>query len=368
MQFGTDDINFMRIALAEADFVKGKTFPNPAVGALIVDCSGNVIGRGATQKAGSDHAEIVALKQAGTKALGATLYVTLEPCCHYGRTPPCCKSIVESGIKRVVFAVEDPNPLVAGNGKRFLEENGVEVLVGPLGNEARALNEDFFWSITHKKAWVTLKLALTLDGRIADCWNDSKWITSDESREVVHEFRRCHAAVAVGKNTLIHDNPRLNVRHKEGFSPARIVFSTNCEIPKSSFFYKNASETRTIVVVSSDAAFEIVKESSGIEFWYTGEADFEKSLNKFLETAFSENITSVFFEGGQQLASQLLEFKLVNRLHLFYGNRLVGNGCDGVKFRGGLRISDCISLDNISHKIIGADLLISGIPVYSRQS
>lgn len=365
-QFLESDVLYMRMALDLACSVKGKTFPNPAVGAVIVDSDNNIIGKGATQKCGGPHAEIVALKQAGNKAKGATLYVTLEPCCHFGRTPPCCDSIIACGLKKVVFAVEDPNPAVAGKGCRVLKNHGIEVKTGLLGDEASLINEDFFWAVKMKRAWVTLKLAMTLDGRIADCSSSSKWITGDTAREMVHELRRCHAAVAVGKRTLQKDNPRLNVRHKKGFSPARIVFSTNGIIPQYSYFYKHADEARSIVVVSSSRYSEIIKEDSGVEFWYTGEKDPERSFNKFLEMAYSQNLTSIFFEGGQQIGSQLLQFKLVNRLYLFYGNRLTGKGIEGVLFSKGLPLSDCITLSGIQHKTIGSDFLISGIPVYSK--
>src|SRR5690554_4503975 len=180
-QFLESDVLYMRTALDLACSVKGKTFPNPAVGAVIVDSDNNIIGKGATQKCGGPHAEIVALKQAGDKARGATLYVTLEPCCHFGQTPPCCDSIIACGLKKVVFAVEDPNPAVAGKGCRILQNNGIEVKTGLLSDEASLINEDFFWAVKKKKAWVTLKLAMTLDGRIADCSSVSKWITGDAS-------------------------------------------------------------------------------------------------------------------------------------------------------------------------------------------
>lgn len=363
-KYTENDIRNMRTALELAYSAKGKTFPNPAVGAVIVDPDNNIVGRGATQECGGPHAEIVALKQARDKARGATIYVTLEPCCHFGRTPPCSDSIISYGIKRVIFAVEDPNPAVAGKSCRILKEHGIEVNQGLLCKEASLVNEDFFWAITQKKAWVTLKLAMTLDGRIADYGCNSKWITGEAAREMVHELRRCHAAVAVGKKTLQQDDPRLTVRHKKGFFPARIVFSSSGVIPEHSYFYKNAHDTRSIVVIRGGESCAIIKENSGIELWYTGEKESIKSFNRFLEMAYQQNLTSIFIEGGQQIGSQMLQFKLVNRLYLFYGNRLTGKGTEGVLFSKGLPVSDCITLKEIRHKVIGSDFLVSGIPVY----
>ncbi|NLD98917.1 MAG: bifunctional diaminohydroxyphosphoribosylaminopyrimidine deaminase/5-amino-6-(5-phosphoribosylamino)uracil reductase RibD [Fibrobacter sp.] len=358
--FSEKDILFMREALKLANAAKGKTFPNPAVGAVIVS-EGKIVGKGATQVYGGPHAEKIALKDAGSKANGATLYVTLEPCCHYGRTPPCTDAIVAAGIKKVVLSVKDPNPLVAGRGIRQLRSMGIIVNSGLLRKDALELNEDFFFSIVAKRAWVTLKLALTLDGMIADESGGSKWITGEKARLCVQEQRRIHAAIAVGKSTLNHDNPQLTIRHKSGYNPARIIFSSSKEIPRNTYFFQHRNETRSIVVISGGIPWTISRES-GIEYWYTGEADEKVQLTTFLKMAFAQNIPSIFIEGGQIVASKFLENGLVNRLHLFYGQKILGGGKKSFAFKKGMPINNSIILNNTRHQILDGDILVSGTP------
>jgi diaminohydroxyphosphoribosylaminopyrimidine deaminase / 5-amino-6-(5-phosphoribosylamino)uracil reductase len=360
------DLYYLKRALRLANTAKGKTFPNPAVGAVIVN-NDNVVGSGATQKCGGHHAEKVALIKAGDKAKGATLYVTLEPCCHFGRTPPCTDAVIAAGIRRVVVTQLDPNPLVAGKGLDALRDAGIEVSSGLLERESSRLNEDFFWSITKKRAWVTLKLAMTLDGRIADDCNVSKWITGEKSRNFVHELRRIHAAVAVGRSTLEIDDPQLTVRHKKGYFPARIIFSPDEFIAPDSFFYQHGHDSRSIVVVRGGAKHILKDTSTGLEFWYTGHNSRGDSMISFLETAYEQGITSVFLEGGQRLASQLLETGLVNRIYFFYGNRLLGKGKEGILFSEGLPMNKCISLEKMEFKSFGEDLMVTGIPLYSSE-
>jgi len=357
-----NDLYFMQKALELAREAKGKTFPNPAVGAVVV-CESQIVGMGATEPYGRPHAEKVALTQAGEKANGASLYVTLEPCCHFGKTPPCTEQIIASGIKRVIFSVKDPNPLVGGKGAQLLKQNGIEVSEGLLCEQATELNEDFFWSITKKQAWVSLKLAMTLDGKIADIQGRSKWITGEAAREYVHELRRCHAAIAVGKGTLATDDPQLTVRHKKGYSPARIVFSSDNQISPNSYFFQHSAETRSIVVIGSGNGPEIKKES-GIEYWYTGHTDKILSLEQFVQMAYQQNLTSIFLEGGQGIASSFLQAGLVNRLYLFYGSKILGDGKDGISFSEGLSMDNCISLTGIKQQSFGSDFLISGIPQF----
>jgi diaminohydroxyphosphoribosylaminopyrimidine deaminase/5-amino-6-(5-phosphoribosylamino)uracil reductase len=356
------DLYFMQVALDLAREAKGRTFPNPAVGAVVVS-EGKIVGKGATQPYGGHHAEKIALAQAGEKANGASLYVTLEPCCHFGKTPPCTDAIIASGIKKVIFSVKDPNPLVGGKGVLQLIQNGIEVSEGVLHEQAAALNEDFFWSVINKRAWVSLKLAMTLDGKIADTAGNSKWITGEAAREYVHELRRCHAAVAVGKGTLQADDPQLTVRHKKGYSPARIVFSSDNQISQNSYFFQHSAETRSIVVISGGNGPEIKKES-GIEYWYTGHTDKILSLEQFVQMACQQNLTSIFLEGGQAIASRFLQAGLVNRLYLFYGSKILGDGKDGISFSEGLSIDECISLKEIRQQSFGSDFLISGIPQF----
>jgi diaminohydroxyphosphoribosylaminopyrimidine deaminase / 5-amino-6-(5-phosphoribosylamino)uracil reductase len=356
------NIRFMEQALSLAWHAKGLTFPNPAVGALVVR-KGKIVGSGATAAYGGPHAEKTAIKKAGKLARGATLYVTLEPCGHFGRTPPCTDAIIAAGIKKVVVAARDPNPLVCGKGIRFLKKYGIEVVCGIGENEATSINEDFFWSITHKAPWITLKLAMTLDGRIADDRGDSKWITNNASRVMVHTLRGRHASIAVGMNTLLHDNPHLTVRHGlSAGTPARIVFSSGAKPTAASYFVRHAKQIRSIVVVAQAGKQRIETRSGGVEFWFTGQRDFSKSFRFFLQRAYNEGLTSIFFEGGQRLASFLMEEKLVNRLYLFYGNKIIGNGLGGLLFRRGLPIGKAFRLTSTDVLTFGDDLMITGIP------
>jgi diaminohydroxyphosphoribosylaminopyrimidine deaminase/5-amino-6-(5-phosphoribosylamino)uracil reductase len=360
------DHDFMAQAVQLAWAAKGKTFPNPAVGAIIVS-KGKIVGTGATEKCGGPHAERVALKKAGKKAAGATLYVTLEPCCHFGRTSPCTDAIIRAGIKRVVTAIKDPNPLVNGKGVAKLRAARIRVDTGLLQDEAASVNEDFFWAITKKRAWITLKLASTLDGRIADSGGDSRWITGSEAREFGHELRRTHAAVAIGRATLERDDPRLTprltVRHVSGFSPARIVFTSREKIPVRTYFYKHAKEARSIVVVSGKGRKRIARDSrTGLEYWYTGVKDAREHLLVFTKIAFENDITSVLVEGGQKLASSFLESGLVNRVYLFYGNKILGRGIEGLRFNRGLPINKGISLKKKEILLFPDTVGITGIP------
>ena len=350
----------MQRALELGSGAKGKTFPNPAVGAVVVDAYGKIVGEGATGVCGGPHAEKTALRKAKGAALGAALYVTLEPCSHFGRTPPCTDEIIKCGIKKVVIAVKDPNPLVSGKGLRKLKSHGITVQTGLLKNEAALINEDFFWAVTKKRPWVTLKLAVTLDGRIADEKNESKWITSAESRQFVQELRRRHSAIAVGKNTLLSDDPKLTARcGKKTYFPARIVFSSDTNIPKNGYFFTHSHEARSIVVIRNSKK-QFIERTGDIEYWHTSSSQYKESTAEFLDMAYNEGLTSIFIEGGQQLASGFLENGFVNKVYLFYGNKILGKGSQGLLFSQGLPVSNCLSLDKITHQSLGNDFLVTG--------
>ena len=217
------DKHYMSIALSLAEKGRGKTSPNPMVGAVVVR-DGSIAGQGYHHKAGEDHAEVIALGEAGENTRGATLYVTLEPCCHHGKTPPCTDVIVKSGIRRVVTAMIDENPFVAGGGCARLREAGIDVKTGILEDRARKLNEVYLKYITTGTPFLTLKLAITLDGRIADTGGKSKWITDTETRKRVHRWRAWSGAVMVGVGTVLADNPSLTVRDADGSDPLRVMW------------------------------------------------------------------------------------------------------------------------------------------------
>jgi diaminohydroxyphosphoribosylaminopyrimidine deaminase / 5-amino-6-(5-phosphoribosylamino)uracil reductase len=361
MKFTDDQCSSMAKAIRLAQEAKGTTFPNPAVGAIIV-AKGRIVGKGATSTCGGPHAERIALAQAGTLAKNAALYVTLEPCCHYGRTPPCTDAIVSSGIKTAYISTRDPNPLVCGRGIRQLRKNGIRVYVGLLSDEAESINEDFFWSITRKTPWITLKLALTLDGRIADEAGRSQWITSVRSRAFVHELRRRHAAIIVGRTTLQRDDPRLSVRHGMRANPARIVFSSSPRLPATSYFIRHTHATRSIIVIPGGNNAAVEKCDSGLEIWHTGGRTGEKRIASFLHMAYDEGLTSILVEGGSKVASSFMEYRCVNRVCLFYGNKLLGKGLEGFSFFEGLPLSRAVELRDRMVQTFGDDVMISGIP------
>ena len=238
-----DDELYMRQALALACLAEGDTSPNPMVGAVIVSADGEVVGEGYHHKAGQPHAEINALKEAKKLARGGTIYVTLEPCSHFGRTGPCCEAIIAAGLKRVVAAVEDPNPKVAGNGFKRLRDAGIEVTVGVCAEESRLLNEKFFHWIVTGRPFVSMKYAMTLDGKIATRTGDSKWITGEDARAYGHYLRKAHDCILVGKNTVLADDPELTTRLVEGRNPLRIVLDSNCEIPMTAKIFDGEAET-----------------------------------------------------------------------------------------------------------------------------
>lgn len=363
--FSESDKYFMKCALTLAEGVKGETFPNPAVGAVVVN-NGRIVGKGATATCGGVHAEKKALKKAGARAHGATLYVTLEPCSHYGRTSPCTHTILNAVIKKVVVAVKDPNPLVNGRGIRFLRGKKICVSVGLMRKEASEINEDFFWAVQHEMPWITMKLALTFDGKIADVCGDSKWITGKKSRVFVHDIRRRHAAIAVGSGTLKKDNPQLTVRHVRGISPVRIVFSSGNNISKNSWFRKDAKKFRSIIVCRDGKKGHKIIAPDGVELWYTGLKKTPGNLQTFMKMAYSDGINSILVEGGQMLASSFLEHKLVNRLYLFYGNRLLGKGIDGFSFSRGLTIENGIRLANVKIRCFDDNVMVTGIPKWEK--
>jgi diaminohydroxyphosphoribosylaminopyrimidine deaminase / 5-amino-6-(5-phosphoribosylamino)uracil reductase len=365
MKFTDNDLFFMEVALKLAREAKGTTFPNPAVGAVVV-ADRKIVGKGATSIYGGPHAEIIALAQAGKLSKNAILYVTLEPCNHFGKTPPCTEAIVASGIKAVYFSVFDPNPIVSGRGARFLKKNGITVFSGLLATDAKAINEDFFWSITKQRPWITLKLALTLDGKIADENGRSQWITSSASRTFVHDLRRRHAAIAVGAGTLRKDDPRLSVRYVKGSQPVRIVFSSNPHLPAKSYFIKSAGAIRSIAVIPGGKRPHRQKSGNGLEVWRTGWKTKEKSIGSFLSMAYNEGLTSILVEGGGGLASSFLEYGYVNRVYFFYGNKLLGSGVEGFSFRKGLPLSHAIELRERKVEILGDDVMITGIPLRKR--
>lgn len=357
-----DDIKFMRRALELAHMAEGDTSPNPMVGAVIVDGDGNIAGEGYHHKAGQPHAEINALAAAGDKAKGATVYVTLEPCSHYGRTGPCCEALIKAGVKRVVSAVTDPNPLVAGRGLNRLREAGIEVTEHVCEDEAKKLNEKFFFWITHKRPFVSLKYAMTLDGRLAAAGGDSKWITGTEARTYAHYLRKTHDAVLVGKNTVLQDDCELTTRMVEGKNPVRIVLDSKAAIPLNAKILNG--EAKTIIAVSEAAPqdkLDELQKLTNVEVLILPQRNGHLDLQALLEKLAAMEITSVLVEGGSEVHGAFIDAGLAERVYAFIAPKIIGgkNAIGPVGGIGSTDMSKALKLRDVEYKQLGADFLIT---------
>lgn len=356
----SDEI-FMREALRIAKNAEGRTSPNPLVGAVVVR-DGKIIAEGWHRQAGTSHAEIHALNMAGELAKGATLYVTLEPCSHFGRTPPCSQRIIESGISRVVAAMKDPNPKVSGRGFEMLRAAGVEVEFGLLENEARKLNEIFLKWITKKLPFVTMKFACSLDGKIATVSGESQWISCEESRKFTHHLRDINDAILVGVGTVLADNPSLTTRLIEGKNPVRVIVDSKARIPLNSKVVTDKS-ARTIVAVTSNAPQEKISalKNLGVEIITAGDGrhvDLEILMRELAE----REITSVLVEGGGKIHFSMLNSGLVDKIFAFIAPKIIGgaNSLTAVEGTGFEKLSDAVTLKNFTAERLGEDFLISG--------
>lgn len=324
-----NDRRYMEMALELAAKGRGRTSPNPVVGAVVVR-DGEVVGAGYHESYGSAHAEVNALRQAGKRAQGATLYVTLEPCCISGNTPPCTDAIIAARIDRVVVPVRDPNPAVDGRGMRTLSEAGIDVEAGVMGSEAARLNAPYFKHRATGLPLVTLKLAVSLDGRIAPPEGGPRWTSSPESREAVHAMRGESDCVMVGAGTVAADDPLLTDRRAgEGSrQPARLVLDGRLSLPLESALVTGARTTRTVVACSAQADLEAAAalRSAGVELWTFDAPDHLLNPRDVLARAGCAGILAVLCEGGRSVATSLLNAGLVDRLAVFVAPRLHGAG------------------------------------------
>ena len=350
--------DFMKIALSLAERRKGLTHPNPTVGCVIVK-DGKVVGRGYHERAGKPHAEVVALQEAGEKARGSTVYVTLEPCSHYGKTPPCSDALIKAGVKEVFVAVQDPNPLVSGKGINRLKEAGIKVHVGLCEEEARRLNEDFFLYIREKRPYITLKMAQSIDGRFATLTGDSKWITSEESRRLAHKLRAEASAILVGVGTVISDDPQLTVRHvKTDKQPLKVIFDPNLDTPLSSKVFK---EGRTIIFTSRREVEEIKKlndvEVINLEL-VNGAFDLQEVVRKLYE----REVMHLMVEGGGYTITSFLRAGLFDRVCVFQAPKFIGEG-KGVGDLGVRRVSESITLKLREFKQLSSDIYLEYVRI-----
>ncbi len=374
--------NFMQKALAIAAKGQGRTSPNPMVGAVIV--KGNkIIAEGYHRKAGTPHAEVAALKKAGAKAKGATLYINLEPCCHTDKkTPPCSKAIIKSGIKKAVIAMIDPNPKVSGRGIKELKNAGIETEVGIMGTEAKRLNKAFIKFITRKEPFVILKVAQSLDGKIATASGKSKWITSEEARKHVHKMRNEVDAVLVGINTVKKDNPSLTCRIQGGRNPYRIIVDSRLQIPLNAKVLKH-KDGKTILATTRKTPVKkinflkkrgnkvlIVKGRAGKVHPIGQKAPPGLSNGVNLKALMKElgrlNIASLMIEGGSSINASALSSKIVDKIMFFISPKIIG-GTDAVPSVGGkspASLRNAVRIKNPQVKIIGEDILLEGYPLY----
>lgn len=355
------DEDYMREALRLAEHARGRTSPNPLVGAVIVR-EGRIVAEGWHREAGTPHAEVHALTMAGELARGATLYVTLEPCAHYGRTGPCAKAVAEAGISRVVMALEDPNPLVAGKGTAILREAGLEVKCGVLAEEAARQNEVFLKWIRAKQPFVLLKTAMSLDGKIATFTGDSRWITGEKARMRVHACRDIYDGIMVGIGTVLADDPSLTVRLPGGRNPVRIIVDSRGRTPPAAKVLTDG-EAKTIIAVTKQAPQEAVAafRAAEAEVIVAGEGP-EVDLPELMQELGRREICSIFVEGGGTLNFSLLEAGLVDKVEAYVAPKILGGreAKTPVEGEGVATLAKAVELTELSTEVIGSDVLLTG--------
>ncbi len=356
------DAAYMKLALELAEKAGGMTSPNPQVGAVVVR-DGRVVGTGYHRRAGEPHAEVFALEEAGPEAKGATLYVNLEPCSHVGRTPPCAEAVIAAGINRVVAAMEDPNPGVAGRGFARLEGAGIQVDKGLMEAEARKVNEVFCKFITQNLPFVALKTAATLDGKIATRTGASRWITGEESRAFVHRLRSRHDGVLTGVGTVLKDDPRLNVRLPEGGrDPFRVLVDSRGRVPLEAKIL--VPPEKTLIAVTRRACGEKIPllEERGVEVLVLPEKAGRVDLEALLAELGRRGVTSLLVEGGGTLNYSLLAAGLVDKAYMFLAPLIFG-GRDAPTSVDGEGIDDLAGawrLEGVEYREIGDDILLTG--------
>lgn len=352
----------MRKALSLARRGRGETSPNPMVGAVIV-VNNNIVGQGYHKRCGDLHAEINAINNTQKRVKGSTFYITLEPCSHFGRTPPCVEALLKEKPKRVVIGSVDPNPRVRGKGVKILQSNGVRVDVGILESECLQLNEHYVKHITSGIPYVTVKYAQTLDGRIATKSGDSQWISSEQSRKYVHHLRRIHDSIMVGRKTVATDDPRLTVRHVKGKNPLRIIVDTKLRIPLKSFVLKDAAVNKTIIATTEEASSGKVSaiNNLGAEVLIVNkDSNGGVDLQDLLKALGKRDIISLMVEGGSKLITSLLKRNLVDKMIIPIAPKIIGKGVEAIGDLSIDTIADAITFSSYTIVRKGGDIIFEG--------
>ncbi|MCH6544983.1 MAG: bifunctional diaminohydroxyphosphoribosylaminopyrimidine deaminase/5-amino-6-(5-phosphoribosylamino)uracil reductase RibD [Deltaproteobacteria bacterium] len=356
------DERYMRLALRSALKGAGRTSPNPMVGAVVVR-GGRIVGRGYHQRAGGDHAEIAALKRAGKRARGATVYLNLEPCTHQGRTPPCTPVLIQSGVKGVVVGMVDPNPRVSGRGVQRLRQAGIQVRVGVLERECRRLNEAFIKHIRHHIPFVILKLAATLDGKIATSTGDSRWVTGEAARAYVHRLGVRVDALVVGIGTVLADDPRLTCRLSKGRDPFRVVLDGRLRVLPRANLLRQRNPERTIVATGPRVSAQKVKgiEKTGAQVWRFPLRDGWIPFSALLRRLGRMGFLSVMIEGGGATAARALKEGVVDQVVFFYAPKIIGGeGREMIDGLGIKKMSRSKTIREMETKRFGQDIMVTG--------
>lgn len=362
MAFLSEEIDkkYMRRALTLALKGRGYTRPNPIVGAVLVK-DDRIIGEGWHKKFGDSHAEVNAFTSALEDPTGATLYITLEPCSHYGKTPPCADLIIKKKVARVVCAMQDPNPVVSGRGLELLQSHGISVTVGILEKEAKKVNDIFLKYIVYQTPFVLYKAAMSLDGKIACYTGDSRWVSSEESRKDVHKLRSVYTGIMVGAGTIIADNPRLTARIEGAINPIRIIVDGNLSIPTTARVFKEKG--RNIILTTSDASNSKKNEfeNLGAEiFCYDSSFIGKVDLKKAMIGLGSLGIDSILLEGGPTLATEALKAGIIDKVRFYYAPKIIGGNQAISSFVGkGVPTMDkSLLLNDGSYETLGEDFVI----------
>lgn len=361
-----DSDELMREALALAHHAVGLSEPNPRVGCVIATPDGRVIGRGHTQQAGGHHAEVMALRDAaerGESLVGATVYVTLEPCSHHGRTPPCCDALIEAGVARVVIAIEDPNPLVAGQGAARLRAAGIDVVMGLQGQQSQELNIGFFSRMERQRPWVRLKAAVSLDGRTALSNGVSQWITGEAARADGHAWRKRAGALLTGVGTVLDDDPRLDVRLVDTpRQPMRVLVDSRLETPASARILAPPGQV-LIYCAQPDGQRQAALQSQGVEVALAANENGKVDLSAMLADLARRGVNELHIEAGHKLNGSFVRERLVDEFLIYIAPKLIGTGRELAAFGPLTRLHDALELRYVSVTPIGPDLRILARPL-----